>query len=126
MTLPSNTLSAAKSVAVPFRLSSCVIVPHRPFFRGRPGWVRSKAWIWLFSSTHTTIPLDLPDRTDPFGLHALSPQRDSVSIDFVVGSDFQIGISFCSGQNQPAAQGHLLRGSLSRFPTNQLRLIFCG
>src|SRR2546429_6577839 len=63
--------------------------------------------------------LDLPDRTDPFGLHALSPQRDSVSIDFVVGSDFQIGISFCSGQNQPAAQGHLLRGSLSRFPTNQ-------
>src|SRR5207237_9048351 len=70
--------------------------------------------------------LDLPVRTDPFGLHALSPQRDSVSIDFVVGSDFQIGISFCSGQNQPAAQGHLLRGSLSRFPTNQLRLIFCG
>src|SRR5207248_4674207 len=56
MTLPSNTLSAAKSVAVPFRLSSCVIVPHRPFFRGRPGWVRSKAWIWLFSSTHNTIP----------------------------------------------------------------------
>src|SRR5439155_1545023 len=64
--------------------------------------------------------LDLPDRTDPFGLHALSPQRDSVSIDFVVGSDFQIGISFCSGQNQPAAQGHLLRGSLSRFPTSAI------
>src|SRR6266566_4499363 len=199
MTLPSNTLSAAKSVAVPFRLSSCVIVPHRPFFRGRPGWVRSKAWIWLFSSTHNTIPFCGGFKYRPttsvnfsmnwgsrdslkvrlrcglrlcncqsrftvllltpwalamvrqlqcviplglvssvarikasrfsssyFGLHALSPQRDSVSIDFVVGSDFQIGISFCSGQNQPAAQGHLLRGSLSRFPTNQLRLIFCG
>src|SRR5881394_4339616 len=56
MTLPSNTLSAAKSVAVPFRLSSCVIVPHRPFFRGRPGWVRSKSLILLFSSTHNTIP----------------------------------------------------------------------
>jgi hypothetical protein len=24
---------------------------RRPFFIGRPGWVRSSAWIWLFSSS---------------------------------------------------------------------------
>ena len=27
----------------------------RPFFIGRPGWVRSSAWIWLFSSTESTM-----------------------------------------------------------------------
>src|ERR1700746_2574384 len=26
------------------------MVAQRPFFVGRPGWVRSRAWIWLFSS----------------------------------------------------------------------------
>jgi hypothetical protein len=26
-----------------------------PFFNGRPGWVRSSAWIWLFSSTDSTM-----------------------------------------------------------------------
>src|SRR5216684_140090 len=31
------------------------MVPARPFFIGRPGWVRSKAWIWLFSSTDRTM-----------------------------------------------------------------------
>ena len=30
------------------------MVPARLFFRGRPGWVRSKAWIWDFSSTLRT------------------------------------------------------------------------
>jgi|GEM_PF-5457625 len=34
-----------------------VIVPQRPLFNGRPGWVRSRAWIWLFSSTHRTRDL---------------------------------------------------------------------
>src|SRR5205809_6307579 len=31
------------------------MVPQRPFLIGRPGCVRSSAWIWLFSSTHSTI-----------------------------------------------------------------------
>ena len=34
-----------------------VVVGHgagRPFFIGRPGCVRSSAWIWLFSSTEST------------------------------------------------------------------------
>src|SRR4051812_30668151 len=35
-----------------------VVVRHgaeRPFFSGRPGWVRSRAWIWLFSSSESTM-----------------------------------------------------------------------
>ena len=28
--------------------------PQRPRFIGNPGWVRSSAWIWLFSSTDST------------------------------------------------------------------------
>ncbi len=39
---------------MPWRLSSWVLVPHPPFFMGKPGWVRSSAWIWLFSSTQRT------------------------------------------------------------------------
>src|SRR5450755_3985936 len=31
------------------------MVPQRPFLMGNPGWERSSAWIWLFSSTHNTI-----------------------------------------------------------------------
>ena len=31
-----------------------VMVPARPFFMGSPGWVRSRAWIWDFSSTDNT------------------------------------------------------------------------
>src|SRR4051794_20333646 len=34
---------------------SWVIVPARPFFIGRPGWVRSSAWICDFSSTERTM-----------------------------------------------------------------------
>jgi hypothetical protein len=32
-----------------------VMVPKRPGFSGRPGWVRSSAWICDFSSTLSTI-----------------------------------------------------------------------
>jgi len=34
-----------------------VVVRHgagAPLLRGRPGWVRSSAWIWFFSSTERT------------------------------------------------------------------------
>jgi hypothetical protein len=32
-----------------------VVEPRqRPFFIGKPGWVRSSAWIWLFSSIDST------------------------------------------------------------------------
>lgn len=34
---------------------SWVMVPARPFFIGKPGCVRSSAWIWLFSSTDRTM-----------------------------------------------------------------------
>ena len=46
-----------RSSSRPLRLSSCVMVAARPFFRGRPGCVRSRAWIWLFSSTDSTMAL---------------------------------------------------------------------
>jgi hypothetical protein len=50
ITVPSRIFSAANSVVVPWRLSSCVMVPARPGCIGSPGWVRSSAWTWLFSS----------------------------------------------------------------------------
>ena len=31
------------------------MVPALPFFIGKPGWVRSSAWIWDFSSTDSTM-----------------------------------------------------------------------
>jgi hypothetical protein len=54
ITLQSSVLRAANNVVVPCRLQSCVIVWARPFFVGKPGWVRSRAWIWLFSSNDST------------------------------------------------------------------------
>ena len=54
ITVPSSTLSAANRVVVPCRLSSCVMVWQRPGLIGNPGWVRSSAWIWLFSSIDST------------------------------------------------------------------------
>ena len=44
-TVPVSVFNAANKVVVPLRLSSCVIVPHLPGFSGKPGWVRSSAWI---------------------------------------------------------------------------------
>ena len=45
---------AALVVVDSLRLSSRVMVPRRPFFTGRPSWMRLKTWIWLFSSTDRT------------------------------------------------------------------------
>src|SRR5215469_2273459 len=53
-TTPSSVLRAANRVVVPCRLSSCVIVPHLPGLIGKPGWVRSSAWICDFSSIEST------------------------------------------------------------------------
>jgi hypothetical protein len=36
-TVPSSTFKAANSVVVPWRLPSCVMVPHLPSFNGSPG-----------------------------------------------------------------------------------------
>src|SRR5512132_1451059 len=56
--------AAADDLALEYverRASSCRVfcnrvsmVAHRPFFRGSPGWVRSRAWICDFSSTERT------------------------------------------------------------------------
>jgi hypothetical protein len=43
------------------------MVPARPSFIGSPGWVRSRAWIWLFSSTESTTACAGGRRSgDPF------------------------------------------------------------
>src|SRR6266446_5367899 len=41
------------------------MVPARPFFIGSDGWVRSSAWIWDFSSTHSTTALSGGFRYSP-------------------------------------------------------------
>lgn len=50
-----RTSKAANSVVVRLRSWSSVIGPARPGLIGSDGWVRSTAWIWLFSSMHSTI-----------------------------------------------------------------------
>ncbi len=77
MTVPSSTFSAAKSVVVPCRLQSWVIVPARPFFIGRPGWVRSSAWIRLFSSTESTMACAGGSRWSPTTSRSFSTRRGS-------------------------------------------------
>ncbi len=52
--LAGRTFRAANRVVVPLRLYSWVMVWPRPVFSGRPGRVRSSAWIRDVSSTDTT------------------------------------------------------------------------
>lgn len=51
---------AARATGMSPLLSSWVIVPHFPGLSGRPGCVRSSAWIWLFSSMETTLAQQKP------------------------------------------------------------------
>ena len=75
ITLPLETLSAANSVVVPLRLSSWVIVPALPGFIGSEGWVRSSAWIWLFSSMHKTTAFSGGFRYSPTTSTSFSSKR---------------------------------------------------
>ena len=54
LTVPSRTVRAANRQVVRWGLSSCVRGPHRPFFIGTPGCVRSNAWTCGCSSMPTT------------------------------------------------------------------------
>jgi len=55
VTCPVSTSSAANRLRVPLRLQSWVSRSTCPGFIGSIGWVRSSAWIWVFSSTLSTI-----------------------------------------------------------------------
>src|SRR5437867_9083015 len=55
-----------------------VIVPARPFFMGRPGWVRSRAWIWLFSSNDSTSACSGGFRYRPTMSSSFSAKRGSL------------------------------------------------
>src|SRR4030043_632661 len=53
------------------------MVPQRPFFMGNPGWVRCRAWIWLFSSTQRTMALSGGLRYSPTMSVSFSVKRVS-------------------------------------------------
>src|ERR1700749_3128733 len=54
------------------------MVPARPFFIGKPGWVRSSSWIWLFSSTERTTAWAGGSTYRPTTSRSLSTNRGSV------------------------------------------------
>src|ERR1019366_5421634 len=59
------------------------MVPQRPFLIGKPGWVRSSAWIWLFSSTHNTMACSGGFRYNPITSVIFSRNfgsRDSLNV----------------------------------------------
>src|SRR5439155_932596 len=70
--------------------------------------------------------LNLPERTDPGGAHALAPQGSGMAIDVIGGSNFQVLLAGGRRQDQAAAQGHLLRRAGRRFPPDHLRQIVGG
>ena len=53
-------------------------MPARPFFIGSDGWVRSSAWIWLFSSMHNTTAFSGGFRYSPTTSTSLSSNRLSL------------------------------------------------
>ena len=71
MILPWASSTAANSVVMPSRLSSCVRFLSRTRNNGTLLCVRSKTWFWLFSSHHKTNACsgrsrDCPAKFDPF------------------------------------------------------------
>ena len=71
MILPWASSTAANSVVMPSRLSSCVRFLSRTRNNGTLLRVRSKTWFWLFSSHHKTNACsgrsrDCPAKLDPF------------------------------------------------------------
>src|SRR5215213_9751850 len=55
-----------------------------PGASGKIGWVRSSAWIWLFSSTHNTMALSgmaltLVEARDPASVHVDEPVGEAFS-----------------------------------------------
>ena len=94
---------AARSVAVPLRLWLWVIVVQRPFFSGKPGWVPSSAWIWLFWST-----LVLGSR------------------DCHLRSNRRVGAALAGRLNDPAAEGDLLCGTVSGQSLLDLAMLLGG
>src|SRR6266478_3664832 len=81
-------------------MSSChdactwVIVWARPFFMGRPGWVRSRAWIWLFSSNDSSHYI--------VSKGGSPPQRRGVPPDVIIWCPFGVGFGrFLGGRTMP-------------------------
>jgi hypothetical protein len=65
VTLAVAIFRAANSVEVPWRTQSWERCSISPRCRGGIGWVRSSAWIWDFSSTHSTTAFSGRARSRP-------------------------------------------------------------
>jgi hypothetical protein len=78
MTWPVATSRAAKSEVVPCRTSSWVPRSACPGVIGRTGWVRSRAWTWLFSSTLRTTARSGGLRYNPTTSRTFSTKYGSV------------------------------------------------
>src|SRR6266545_1592848 len=66
------------------------MVPARPFFIGSDGWVRSRAWIWLLSSTHSTTALSGVFRYSPTTSVSFSKNRPDKAVVLCVDDKSQI------------------------------------
>ena len=64
--------------------------------------------------------LNLPDRINAGFAHPSPPQGGGMAVDPIRGGDLQVLLSGPGGQNQPAAQGHLLGRSMRRLPLEEL------
>ena len=74
------------------------MVPARPFLSGSPGWVRSKAWTWLFSSQHRTIACSGAFRYKPMISSSFSAKHGSFE---TLKVRLRCGLSPCSRQTRP-------------------------
>src|SRR5829696_6072810 len=96
------------------------MVPARPFFSRKPGWVRSRAWIWLFSSTETFTWTANPDKI----IAAVNRGRQALeSILLRSGREaslFALRSTPCRGQNEnltrraPHCRAQLVRDDAGR------------
>ncbi len=69
--------------------------------------------------------LNLPHRADPFRPYSSAPQRGCMTVDAVGGRDLHIRNAGYRRQNQSAAQGDLLRGSVCGLPLPEFIVIAC-
>ena len=59
---------------------------------------------------------NLPQSVQSLLAEALSPQNNGLAVNGQLLSDGHVGVSFCGGQHDPAAQGDLLRRTVGLHP----------
>jgi len=69
---------------------------------------------------------DVPQTIQSFVTKALSPKNHRISVHREPLRNGDIGLTRSGGQNDPAAQSHLLRGAVRGGPLPELLLLHCG